>query len=81
MYQTITTHKLDVRRLLCPLPVIRLGQTIETVNANEIIELIATDRGVLYDVPAWCGVHGHQVVKTWHHDHEIVMQIKKNQVK
>jgi tRNA 2-thiouridine synthesizing protein A len=44
---------LDVKRLLCPMPVIRLGEMIEKIEIGDTIQIIATDPGVLHDIPAW----------------------------
>jgi hypothetical protein len=38
---------LDVKRLLCPMPVIRLGEMIEKIEIGDTIQIIATDPGVL----------------------------------
>mgnify|MGYP003960830485 FL=1 len=45
------------------MPVIRLGEMIDKVAISDTIEMLATDPGVLYDIPAWCKVHGHRVLK------------------
>jgi hypothetical protein len=34
---------LDVKRLLCPMPVIRLGEMIEKIEIGDTIQIIATD--------------------------------------
>jgi len=52
---------LDVRKLLCPLPVIRVQQAIKTLAPGNRLRVLATDPGVLYDIPAWCRIHGHTV--------------------
>jgi hypothetical protein len=39
---------LDVKRLLCPMPVIRLGEMIEKIEIGDTIQIIATDPGVLH---------------------------------
>ncbi|MEZ5560984.1 MAG: sulfurtransferase TusA family protein [Pseudomonadales bacterium] len=57
-------HVLDVRGLLCPLPVIRTQDLVKTLAAGSLIEVLATDPGVLQDIPAWCRVHGHELVST-----------------
>ena len=49
-------HTIDAKRLLCPMPVIRLGEMINTIDKGDLIEMIATDPGVLHDIPAWCKV-------------------------
>ncbi len=70
-------HNIDVKRLLCPMPVIRLGEKINTIETGDLIEMIATDPGVLHDIPAWCKVHGHQVVSIEEKSDEIVLLVKK----
>jgi TusA-related sulfurtransferase len=45
---------------LCPMPVIRLWEMIEKIEIGDTIQIIATDPGVLHDIPAWCKVHGHK---------------------
>ncbi|MBI4356839.1 MAG: sulfurtransferase TusA family protein [Gammaproteobacteria bacterium] len=52
---------IDARHLLCPLPVIRLAETISTCQPKDEIEMLCNDPGVLQDIPAWCRVHGHRI--------------------
>jgi TusA-related sulfurtransferase len=70
---------LDVRKLLCPLPVIRLQQTIQNLQGQAIITVLATDPGVLYDIPAWCRIHGHNVLQTEKIEREIQIKIQTMQ--
>ena len=53
---------LDARGLLCPLPVIRTQDRVKTLAPGTILEVIATDAGTLQDIPAWCRIHGHEVL-------------------
>ena len=55
---------LDARGLLCPLPVIRVQDRIKQLAAGEVLEVAATDPGTMHDIPAWCRVHGHQVLES-----------------
>jgi len=74
-------HHLDVRRLLCPMPVIRVQQLIEELGkkaAGERIESIATDPGALYDIPAWAKIHGHKFIESHEEDHEYHITIEIN---
>lgn len=66
---------LDVRKLLCPLPVIRVQQKIKELTPGSILEIVATDKGVLYDIPAWCRIHGYTVLNTSELQNEIRIQI------
>ena len=55
---------LDARQLICPMPVIRTQQTVADMEAGQILKVQCTDPGALFDIPAWCRVHGHEVVLT-----------------
>ena len=54
--------RLDARGLLCPLPVIRTQDRIGSLEVGDVLEVLATDPGVLHDIPAWCRVHGHRLL-------------------
>lgn len=56
------TETLDARGLLCPMPVIRTQDKVKTLAPGTIVEVLATDAGTLHDIPAWCRVHGHEVL-------------------
>ncbi len=68
--------QLDVRRLLCPLPVIRAKQAIAALAAGDRLTLTCTDPGALHDVPAWCRMHGHRIVATREEAHDIIIEIE-----
>ncbi len=55
---------LDTRGLLCPLPVIRTQDAIRELSVGTLLEVTASDAGTLEDIPAWCRVHGHELVST-----------------
>lgn len=57
-------HELDARRLLCPLPVIRTQNRVRELVPGDTLDVICTDPGALYDIPAWCRMYGHEVIKT-----------------
>ena len=58
---------LDARGLICPLPVIRTQDRVKTLPSGAVLEILSTDRGALHDIPAWCRVHGHEVLETQQH--------------
>lgn len=73
----MSQHCLDVRRLLCPLPVIRVSERVKLLNPGDTLEVTATDPGVLYDIPAWCKLHGFLVTETQQTKYEIRIVIAK----
>jgi TusA-related sulfurtransferase len=67
---------LDARRLLCPLPVIRTQDAIAKLHAGQTLSVSCTDPGVLHDIPAWCRVHGHEVIEIQEQEDEIIIRIR-----
>jgi len=55
---------LDLKGLMCPLPVVRISKAIKEVPVGGVIEATATDPGVLADIPAWAKSTGNEMVKT-----------------
>lgn len=55
------TGRIDARGLLCPLPVLRLRKRLLASPPGTAVELHATDRAALKDVPAFCAAQGHEV--------------------
>ena len=68
---------LDARGLLCPLPVIRTQDRMRELAAGSLLEVLATDPGVLEDIPAWCRVHGHEVLETKENDDIVRVVVRK----
>ena len=60
----MTRYILDARNLLCPMPVIRTQDRVKTLDTGDILEVRCTDPGALNDIPAWCRIHGHEVMAT-----------------
>ncbi|WP_428909973.1 CoA-disulfide reductase [Niallia sp. Krafla_26] len=67
----------DVTGLTCPMPIVKLKKGIETMDSNLILELHATDRGTLSDLPAWSKNAGHTILKTEQDGPVIKFWIKK----
>jgi tRNA 2-thiouridine synthesizing protein A len=44
---------LDVRGENCPYPLIKARQEVLTLNAGEILKVVATDRNSLGDIQGW----------------------------
>ena len=74
---TMSHHELDARRLLCPLPVIRTQNRAKDLQPGDTLEVICTDPGALYDIPAWCRMYGHEVLNTvqTHEDVRITLRV------
>ena len=66
----------DCRRLLCPLPVIRVQDRVAGMAPGDELEAVCTDPGALNDIPAWCRINGHTVVETRSAGGEHVVVVK-----
>lgn len=67
---------LDARRLLCPLPVIRVQEAVENLPAGATVTAICTDPGALHDIPAWARIHGHTVVEARSEGREHIIVVR-----
>lgn len=72
----VAPERLDARGLLCPLPVMRAQDCARALRPGALLEIIATDPGVLHDIPAWCRVHGHRLLATRRDGDEIRMRVE-----
>ncbi|MFT5012870.1 MAG: tRNA 2-thiouridine synthesizing protein A [Dinoroseobacter sp.] len=67
--------QLDCRRLLCPMPVIRVQDAIKKLREGEQLVATCTDPGVRSDVPTWCRINGHEIIDIAEDGTEIVITI------
>ena len=69
-------QQLDARGLLCPMPVIKTQNAVQQPQPGDQLQVLATDPGVLHDIPAWCRVNGHKVISSQELDREITIVIE-----
>ena len=68
----------DARRLLCPMPVIRLQDSISRLSPGGQIKITCTDPGVMNDIPAWSRLNGHRVIFAEEQDEEFILVVEKS---
>ncbi|MGG6310358.1 sulfurtransferase TusA family protein [Paenibacillus macerans] len=59
-----TNLKLDCRGLACPMPIVKTKKAMDQLQAGQVIEVQATDRGSLADIQGWARNTGHQYLGT-----------------
>ncbi len=69
-------YTLDARNSLCPMPVIKAQNKVNTLDVGDILEVVCTDPGALNDIPAWCRINGHEVLETSATGDEVKVIIK-----
>jgi tRNA 2-thiouridine synthesizing protein A len=57
-----TALSLDFKGLLCPMPVVKIAQAMKQVQIGDLVEAVATDPGVMADIPAWARTSGNELV-------------------
>lgn len=72
----MSERELDTRGLLCPLPVIRTQDAVERLSPGDTLVVLASDPGALHDIPAWCRVHGHEVIAMQRDGNSIRITVK-----
>ena len=55
---------LDAKGLACPMPIVKTKKTMNTLEAGQVLEVKATDKGSKADLKAWAESSGHQYLGT-----------------
>ena len=57
------TQTLDAKGLACPMPIVKTKKAIDTMNSEEVLEVLVTDKGALNDFKAWTRAGGHTILE------------------
>ena len=74
---TTAAKTLDVKGMLCPIPVLKAKQAISQVPIGGILEVIATDPAAKQDIPAWVRRAGHDMVSTEEENETFKFYVKR----
>jgi len=69
--------EVDARRLLCPMPVIRLQDCINKQQPGTRVQITCTDPGTLSDIPTWSRINQHRVISSLEQDDEYIFLVEK----
>jgi TusA-related sulfurtransferase len=67
----------DARELMCPMPVMAATKAIRRMEPDQVLKVMATDRGALSDIPAWAESTGNELVGSGEVDGALVFYIRK----
>lgn len=70
-------NRLDVTGLTGPDPILELRRRLRTLEDGEILEIWASDRCTIHDIPAYCETSGHHLIMAEERDQLIVFEVKK----
>ncbi|UOQ48212.1 sulfurtransferase TusA family protein [Gracilibacillus caseinilyticus] len=55
---------LDAKNVACPMPIVKTKKAMNNLEAGQVIEVQATDKGSKADIKAWSESSGHQYLGT-----------------
>ena len=68
---------LDLRGLLCPMPMVKVSQNIAKVPVGGVVRAVATDAGSMADIPAWAKSTGNEVISAQKAEGEFVFLVRR----
>lgn len=68
---------LDCVGLYCPMPIVKTSEKFKELKPGEVLEVIADDKGIKKDMPAWCQATGHEFLGMEEEGREIKVYVKK----
>ena len=68
---------LDCIGLYCPMPIVKTAAKIKELKQGEVLEVLADDKGIKEDMPAWCEAIGHECLGMEEEGGEIKVYVKK----
>ena len=63
--------------LYCPMPIMKTTEKIKELKTGEVLEVIADDKGIKKDMPAWCETTKHEFLGMEEEGGEIKVYVKK----
>ena len=69
--------ELDARGLNCPLPILRAKKSINSLDAGQVLRIIATDPGSVKDFEAFCKQTGNELLTSSQNSGEYFFNIRK----
>ena len=71
-------QELDCKELSCPVPMMKLAQTMKKMKKGQVLRMEGTDPGTKRDVPCWCKKTGHEFLGVTEKDGVYTYLIKCN---
>ena len=68
---------LDCVGLYCPMPIVQTATKIKELDPGQVLEVLADDKGIQLDMPAWCASTGHECLAIEEEGGEYRVYVKK----
>ena len=70
-------QSLDCMGLYCPMPIVKTAAKFKELKKGEVLEVVADDKGIKQDMPAWCDATGQEFLGMEEGGGEIKVYMKK----
>ena len=70
-------QSLDCMGLYCPMPIVKASQKMKELKSGEVLEVVADDKGIKQDMPAWAQTTGNEFLGVEESGGEIKVYVKK----
>lgn len=68
---------LDCIGLYCPMPIVKTAVKIKEMKTGEVLEILADDKGIKQDMPAWCKITGNECLSIEENNGQYKAYVKK----
>jgi TusA-related sulfurtransferase len=68
---------LDCMGLVDPMPIVSIAKKMKELGPSEVLQVIADDKGIKQDMPAWCRMTGHEYLGMEETNIEIKLYVRK----
>ena len=73
-----SNQSLDCMGLYCPMPIVKTAEKIKDLKQGEVLEVVADDKGIKHDMPAWCQSTGNEFLGIEEKDGEYRVYVRKS---
>ena len=68
---------LDVRKLACPLPILRAKKSLAMMMVGQVLRVVATDKGSPRDFADFCSKTGNELLSSTEQNGEFIFLIRR----
>jgi len=69
--------ELDLKGLMCPMPMVRVSQSISSVPIGGVLKAVATDPACEADIPAWARLTGNEILSIEKDGETITLYVRR----
>lgn len=69
--------ELDVRKLACPLPILRAKKSLAFMSSGQVLKIVATDKGSPRDFVDFCDKTGNELLSSTEESGEFIFLIRR----